>query len=337
MAPRRSHGPSDGARDHSWHASCVTSLRSATFTPAGGVSSARGASLRCSAGGNKKKGLFDEMLDVMEGGPKLRRWYGQDSSVGAPGVDRVEVDAPAEAEEQTAAEIEDELRKWDAQPRRATLVTDANTPLGEAVIMQLIVAKQPVTALGVTTEQATMRYGPYVTAAPDVAVDDAAGLATTIRKGVRAIICTGGAGAIPQAAVSDGKVKHVVLVSAAGASAGGGGGIFDAVFGGEEAKRRDPGREAAFTSAAVDAMVPLTIIRPGKIKAGFGGKPLEFSQGDKGAGGEINVEDAAEAVVRCLGAPPAAGKVLAFEVRNGAGAPGEKRDWRALFGALKSD
>ena len=28
------------------------------------------------------------MLDVMEGGPKLRKWYGQDSSVGAPGAER---------------------------------------------------------------------------------------------------------------------------------------------------------------------------------------------------------------------------------------------------------
>ena len=35
-----------------------------------------------------KKGFFDEMLDVMEGGPKLRKWYGQDSSVGAPGAER---------------------------------------------------------------------------------------------------------------------------------------------------------------------------------------------------------------------------------------------------------
>jgi hypothetical protein len=35
-----------------------------------------------------KKGFFDDMLDVMEGGPKLRKWYGQDSSVGAPGAER---------------------------------------------------------------------------------------------------------------------------------------------------------------------------------------------------------------------------------------------------------
>lgn len=74
-------------------------------------------------------------------------------------------------------------------------------------------------------------------------------------------------------------------------------------------------------------------------RASFGGKPLVFSQGDDGGGGgDLSLEDAAEVCVRCLGAPPSGGDVIAFEVRNSkAGADGAaKRDWRALFGGLSS-
>lgn len=111
-------------------------------------------------------GLFDEMLDVMEGGPKLRKWYGQDSSVGDPDAERAAYDGgddDAEVPQVAVVDREEELRAWDKQPRRTTLVTGADTQLGEAVIMQLIVAKQPVTALGITPEVAESRYGPYVT------------------------------------------------------------------------------------------------------------------------------------------------------------------------------
>ena len=162
-----------------------------------------------------------------------------------------------------------------------------------------------------------------------------------IRKGVRAVICVGKTGAVPDAAAADAKLKHVILVSAAGVSKGGGFGGVDglfAAFGGEEARRKDPKREDAFKSTAAAANIPLTIVRPGPIKASFGGKPIEFSQGDdRGEGGEVTLEDAAEVCVRCLGAPPPAGSVMEFEVRNGAGGSGGKRDWRGLFGGLNTN
>ena len=98
--------------------------------------------------------------------PKLRKWYGQDSSVGERNAAEELGDGSGGGggeEEVPTVDTEAELREWDKKPRRATLVTDANTQLGEAIIMQLIVAKQPVTALGVTPEEAETRYGPYVT------------------------------------------------------------------------------------------------------------------------------------------------------------------------------
>ena len=278
---------------------------------------------------NGKKGLFDEMLDVMEGGPKLRKWYGQDSSVGAPGEERVG-DGGVSAVAEPIPDEEEELREWDKKPRKGTLVTGAETALGEAIIMQLIVAKQPVVALGISPEAAAARYGPYV-----VAVEDPGSAANALRRGCRAVICCGDAGVVPAAVVADGKVKHVVLVSSA---AGGGGGLLGGLLGGDDGRRADPAREDAFRGVASAA--PVTIVRPARIRAGMGGKPIVFDQKGKGGGaggGEVSLEDAAEVCVRCLGAPPKPGEVLEFDFANGPGAAGRKRDWKGLFGSLDAN
>ena len=272
-----------------------------------------------------KKGLFDEMLDVMEGGPKLRKWYGQDSSVGAPGEERVG-DGGVSAVAEPTPDEEEELREWDKKPRRGTLVAGAETALGEAIIMQLIVAKQPVVALGISPEAAAARYGPYV-----VAVEDPGSAANALRRGCRAVICCGDAGVVPAAVVADGKVKHAVLVSSAASS----GGLLGGIFGGDDGRRADPARENAFRSIA-SATVPVTIARPARIRAGMGGKPIVFGQKGPG-GGEVSLEDAAEVCVRCLGAPPKPGEVLEFDFANGPGAAGQKRDWKGLFGSLDAN
>ena len=278
-----------------------------------------------------KKGLFDEMLDVMEGGPKLRKWYGQDSSVGAPGEERVG-DGGVSAVAEPTPDEEEELREWDKKPRRGTLVAGAETALGEAIIMQLIVAKQPVVALGISPETAASRYGPYV-----VAVEDPASAANALRRGCRAVICCGDSGVVPAAVVADGKVKHAVLVSSA---ANGGGGLLGGIFGGDDGRRTDPAREDAFR--AIAGAAPVTIVRPARIRAGMGGKPIVFGQKGKGkgggaGGGEVSLEDAAEVCVRCLGAPPKPGEVLEFDFANGPGAAGAKRDWKGLFGSLDAN
>ena len=66
-------------------------------------------------------------------------------------------------------------------------MTGAETALGEAIIMQLIVAKQPVVALGISPEAAAARYGPYV-----VAVEDPGSAANALRRGCRAVISAAG-------------------------------------------------------------------------------------------------------------------------------------------------
>ena len=97
--------------------------------------------------------------------------------------------------------------------------------------MQLIVAKQPVVAMGISPEAAAARYGPYV-----VAVEGRCCNAspypgwTRLPSGFRC----GDAGVVPAAVVADGKVKHVVLVSSA---AGGAGGLLGGLLGGDDGRR----------------------------------------------------------------------------------------------------
>jgi hypothetical protein len=207
-------------------------------------------------------------------------------------------------------------------------VTDVDTALGEAVVVQLIVAKQPVVAMGFPADVCAQRFGPYVTAADAALLNDEAEMAYVLRKGVRSIICCGDPGALPSAAAKDGKIKHVVLVGSCGKT-----GALDSVFRGEDSRRKDPKRETAFAKAfeKIGADVALTVVRPGTVKPGLGGKPVSFSQDGRGEGeGVINLEDAAECVVRCLGAPPKNGVLIFDAVQT----TGERRSWKALFGEL---
>jgi hypothetical protein len=186
-----------------------------------------------------------------------------------------------------------------------------------------------------SADAAAARFGPYVTAADASDLADEQETAYLLRKGVRAVICCGEPGALPAAAARDGKVKHVVVVGSCGKA-----GVLDAVFGGEDARRKDPKRADAFVKAfereggggGGGGVPALTVVRPGAVRPGLGGKAVAFSQKNDGAidGGAINLEDAAECVVRCLGAPPKKG-VLTFDAVE---TKGERRSWKALFGEL---
>ena len=99
--------------------------------------------------------------------------------------------------------------------------------------MQLIVAKQPVVALGISPRWPLRGYGPYVTAADPSSAESEQARLLAMRLGVRAVICAGATGALPAAAATDPKVKHVIVVG----SSGDGGGLLGGLFGGEESRQ----------------------------------------------------------------------------------------------------
>ncbi|XP_034900155.1 uncharacterized protein [Populus alba] len=125
--------------------------------------------IRCSA--KKKISFVDQILDYIEGGPKLRKWYGAPDLLPKDGSD---------------AEDEDELPEENGV-RDAVLVTDGDSEIGQMIILTLIVKKARVKALVKDKRTAMEAFGAYV----ESMAGDASSkpfLKKALR-GVRAIIC----------------------------------------------------------------------------------------------------------------------------------------------------
>ena len=273
--------------------------------------------------------LLEQVLDVMEGGPKLRRWYGSDSSVGDGSSNTNDEDtdvgfgsAASDGDTPTLEDLDEDVEL--ALPRRSVCVTSAESSLGESVVMQLIVANVPVVAVCEDASSAERRFGPYATFASEK------WSAGARLNGVRSVVASGALEDDFLDACVRRKVKHIVLVSCA-KSAMGAGGVFASAG---EKSRRDRGRE----SAAKKRGLALTIIRPCAIKREPGGaRAIEFAQGDT-ISGEVSMEDLAAVCARALSRPPPPGQTLEFEVRNvGAVCPADAppTDWNALFEPLR--
>lgn len=89
-----------------------------------------------------RAGLGERFMDVLEGGPKLRKWYG-----GKRG----------EQEEGKAA---NESSSCPAEPTMR--VSNGRSSLGEAVAMQLVLEGEVPEAGGIEQAECKRRFGPYV-------------------------------------------------------------------------------------------------------------------------------------------------------------------------------
>ncbi|GFH26113.1 NAD(P)-bd_dom domain-containing protein, partial [Haematococcus lacustris] len=202
----------------------------------------------------------------------------------------------------------------------AILVTDADTPMGEQVVLQLILARASIKALVRDTVAAKTSYGPYV--APLSLDTGNPQLLRRALKGCGSVVCLGRPGALPQVAKEAG-VAHVVLLSAAGAAPQGGplSGLFD----GELAALRDSAREAAFAKAGVRCTV---------VRVAAHSHSGACAGSGQAAGPSVSREDVAAVLVQALQRLPAEQSRI-FEVRSlGAGAP--PSDWSALFDSVAS-
>ena len=254
---------------------------------------------------------------MLEGGRKLRRWYGSDSSVG-DGT-RVDDDPVDDGLDGTSEEDERDVEL--DTPKTAVLVTDAVGGVGEAVVMRLVLAKATVVASvdGDRIALAETRFGPYVNVASN---EWSAGARLN---GVRAVVCAGALeDDLLDACVRRG-VKHLVLVSSAKSASGG-------LFADADARvRGDRGREARAAASGL----AVTVVRPCAVRREPGGaREIVLGQGDD-MSGDVSVEDLAETCARALTRPPSPGRTLAFEVRNGAPSSSAP-NWKAMFASLLS-
>lgn len=115
--------------------------------------------------------FMDQILDYIEGGPKLRKWYG------APDI------LPMNG---SSLEDDDESPE-EGEVRDAVLVTDGDNEIGQMVILSLIVKRARVKALVKDKRAAIESFGTYVESVAGVA-NDRPFLQKALR-GVRAVIC----------------------------------------------------------------------------------------------------------------------------------------------------
>lgn len=256
---------------------------------------------------------MDQLTDYINGGPKLRKWYGE-GDLPVDGGNSIVSNMP-EPEDIAPENIE----------RDAVLVTEADSPTGEQIVLQLILARLPIKIITQDAEEAKRGYGPYVTAfAGDVGDEQVVKQAL---RGVRAVICPGKLGALLSVAALQG-VEHIVLLSSSGINQSQGIN-FGAFFGTEQALLKDPKREVAVQQSGI----PFTIVRAGKIQNQPGSNmQLSISQDDQ-MSGEISREDVARVLAGVLQAPPEHG--LVFQVTaSGPGRPPE--DWVSTLSQLSA-
>lgn len=245
-----------------------------------------------------KRNLADDLLDVIEGGPKLRKWYGA-----AP----LDEDGDGYDDYDNQVFEDDEIEE---DTRDCILVTDAESEMGQMLVLQLIIARQRVRVLVKDAEGAKIGFGPYV----EVSEGDTSnvqGLAEAMKGAVKTIICPGKVGEIPEVAPQRG-IQHVVMLSSAGINEEAGSGFLG--FGGptaEEQLWRSKKREARLARGKT----PYTIVRLGRVQNSPGGKQqLMFAQ-DKTLKGNIAREDAASVCIKAAGVKPNRGRV--FQVVGG--------------------
>eukprot|EP00252_Welwitschia_mirabilis_P009089 TRINITY_DN2139_c0_g1_i1.p1 TRINITY_DN2139_c0_g1~~TRINITY_DN2139_c0_g1_i1.p1 ORF type:complete len:320 (+),score=67.09 TRINITY_DN2139_c0_g1_i1:85-960(+) len=234
----------------------------------------------CSRKRNNKGRMFclgKQLLDYIEGGPKLRKWYG------APDQRKrekfIENEITPGANEENAPEIRD-----------AVLVTDGDSETGKALVKDV---KAAVTA-----------FGSYIEAI-NGDITDKTSTKRALRN-VKAIICITQMGMLLEDENLK-EIKHIVFLSKLGMLRG---------YSGIQAALSDKARRSAEAeeNAVIACGVPYTIVRAGKLDDNPGGLGFNFKKGCAKSG-TISREDAAIICVEALQSPPQSG--LIFEATNG--------------------
>ncbi|KAJ0724690.1 putative NAD(P)-binding domain, NAD(P)-binding domain superfamily [Helianthus annuus] len=283
---------------HSSHDNLLTNSTSSIS-----LTNARKRPVLCFSSKKRKPGFFDVILDYIEGGPKLRKWYGAPDLYADDGSNLEEADKSSE---------EDEVRD-------AVLVTDGDNEIGQTIILSLIIKRIRVKALVKDKRAAMESFGTYV---ESISGDpkDSSFLKKSL-KGVRAVICPN-EGFLSKAESLKG-VQHVVILSQLS--------VYRASSG-VQAMMSSNARNLAEQdeSTVIASGIPYTIVRTGVLTNDRGGKPgFSFEKGCT-TNGSLSKEDAAFICIEALDVAPE--KELVFEVVNG---EENVLNWKDQFEKLK--
>ncbi|PON47057.1 NAD(P)-binding domain containing protein [Parasponia andersonii] len=266
------------------HNSCCTTPLNSSFITTSSTMEKR-LLFRCLA--KKKISFTDQILDYIEGGPKLRKWYGAPDLLPKDGSD-----------------VEDEDDDSEEGARDAVLVTDGDSEIGQMVILSLIVKRARVKALVKDKRAALEAFGTYVESLAGGSRDKP--FLKKALRGVRTIICPN-EGFLSSIGNLKG-VQHVILLSQVSVYKGAGG--IQALMKSNAIKIAEQEE-----SMLVASGIPYTIIRSGLLQDYPGGKQgFSFEEGSA-ARKSLSKEDAAFICVEAVDVVPQSG--FAFEAVNG--------------------
>ncbi|XP_076930152.1 uncharacterized protein LOC143594819 [Bidens hawaiensis] len=251
-------------------------------------SNARNRSVICFASKKGKPGFFDVILDYIEGGPKLRKWYG----------------APDPSAEDKFISMETDKSSEEDEVRDAVLVTDGDNEIGQTIILSLIIKRIRVKALVKDKRAAMESFGTYVESITGDPKDSS--FVKKSLRGVRAVICPN-EGFLSKVESLKG-VQHVVILSQLS--------VYRASSGVQAIMNSNAKNLAEQDESMVAASgIPYTIVRTGALTNDRGGKPgFGFEKGCT-TNGSLSKEDAAFICIEALDVVPE--KQLVFEVVNG--------------------
>ncbi|XP_019425453.1 PREDICTED: uncharacterized protein LOC109334252 [Lupinus angustifolius] len=251
----------------------------------------------------KKLSFVDQILDYIEGGPKLRKWYG----------------APDILPKDSTISEDDEDDYLEGEVRDAVLVTDGDSEMGQMVILSLIVKRTRVKALVKDKRVALEAFGSYVESMAGDTSDNR--FLKKALRGVRTIICPN-EGFLSSFVGSLQGIQHVIFLSQLS--------VYSDRSGIQSLLKSNAKKLAEQDESALKASgIPYTIIRTGVLKDTPGGKQgFTFDEGCA-ASGSLSKEDAAFVCVAALECVPQTGFI--FEVANG---ENKVSDWKECLAGL---
>jgi uncharacterized protein YbjT (DUF2867 family) len=213
-----------------------------------------------------------------------------------------------------------------AVPRDSVLVVDAESPMGEQVVLQLILRRAKIRALVRNAAAARQGFGSYLEAVQG-SIDDPAVLKKALR-GAKAVVCCGrlGSALLPAAAAAG--VPHVVLLSVATPARRG----FLGIGGSDEGAACDPSREEQVRGSGI----PYTIVQAGSLTSNAGaGRGAVVTSGQLPSG-SVGREGVASIVALAALRNPSTGGGAAVVVQVSSSNTGqEPEDWEEVARGLQ--
>ena len=270
-------------------------------------------------------------------GQKMRKWYGAPERTSrekkSAGDDQPPENGQEEEEEPSEPTVND-----------AVLVTDADTPLGEQVILRLILDRVRVKAIVSDTARAKSSYGDFI---EPVSVDiGSQNAAKSALKGCAAVISLGRIGGLERAIASRADSIHLILLSTSNVLSSANkmpwSSLFKPSVSGvgqlNDDSREVQARRSEFCTVIKVDPSSLSEVQGGKSALAFISSNKETS-GDWASelGNEVSCEDLAAVLVASLQHLPSAGDARTFQVvSKGKGGLPSGSDWEAMFNAVSN-